>query len=221
VVITIDGPSGAGKSTVSKALARKLNFAYLDSGALYRAVGLAATWDGMEQAAESEVAPWLSGVDLSAKPEGDRFWVLIDGRDVEPFIRNEEIGSVASRLSAMACVRGFLLEVQRRAAKMGSLVAEGRDMGTVIFPEAEAKFFVTANDEERANRRLKELLPESPELSLEEVLKQIRDRDKRDSSRDLSPLAPAKDAVVLDTSAMSFEQVLENLLCHVNKTGIN
>ena len=217
MVVTIDGPSGAGKSSVSKELARKLEFAFLDSGALYRTLALAALWDDMEEPDEDRVALWLPGVRLSAQPQKGRFLVLLDGREVESFIRNEQIGGIASRMSSMRPVRQYLLNVQRRAAELGDLVAEGRDMGTVIFPDAQAKFFLTANAEERARRRMGDLLAQNQEVELESVLEQIRQRDARDVKRSLSPLVPAQDAEVLDSSDMTRDQVVQYLMQRVGE----
>jgi cytidylate kinase len=209
MVITIDGPSGAGKSTVSRRLASELGFAYLDTGALYRAVALAATVNGMEQEEnEAVIAAWLTRVDIAAKPENGRFVVYLDDRNVEPFIRNEEIGGIASRLSAMAPVRGFLLELQRKAGQSGDLVAEGRDMGTVVFPEAEAKFFLVADDGERARRRYEELKPAQPELTLETVARELTVRDERDAGRSVAPLTPARDAFVIDSTKIGVDHVV-------------
>ncbi len=216
MVVTIDGPSGAGKSTVSRRLASELGFAYLDTGALYRAVALAATVDGKAQEEEEAIiAAWLTRVDISAKPERGRFVVCLDDRDVEPFIRNEEIGGIASRLSAMAPVREFLLELQRKAGEAGDLVAEGRDMGTVVFPEAEVKFFLVADDGERARRRYEELKPVQPDLTLERVARDLAARDQRDAGRSLAPLAPARDAYVLDSTNVGVEQVIAMMLKRV------
>lgn len=217
MVVTIDGPAGAGKSTVARALARELGFAYLDTGALYRAVALAASWDGVDPDDEPVVEAWLTRVELEVLLEGGRFVVRLQGREVEPFIRNEEIGQLASRLSALAPVRDFLLELQRSAARQGDLVAEGRDMGTVVFPRAEAKFFLTADDRERARRRWLELKDERPELTLDEVLQEMRRRDERDASRKLSPLQPAPGAEVVDTTGLSPEEVVKLLAEKVRK----
>jgi cytidylate kinase len=212
MVITIDGPSGAGKSTVSRRLASELGFAYLDTGALYRAVALAATVQSMAQEKQEEIiAAWLTRVDIAAKPEHGRFVVYLDDSDVEPFIRNEEIGSVASRLSAMAPVREFLLELQRSAGEAGDLVAEGRDMGTVVFPSAEVKFFLVADDAERARRRYEELKPTDPDITLESIQQDLAARDQRDSGRDLAPLAPAKDAFVIDSTNIEVDRVVADM----------
>ncbi|MFH1036165.1 MAG: (d)CMP kinase [Pseudomonadota bacterium] len=212
MVVTIDGPSGAGKSTVSKALAQSLGFAFLDTGALYRGVALAASQAGLDVDDEARVASWLAGLDLTALPRDGRFLVLLAGRDVEPLIRNERIAGLASRLSGQKAVRAHLLGLQRRAGAGGDLVAEGRDMGSVVFPQARAKFFLSASPTERALRRLLELKPAQPELTLEAVLADMASRDRRDAVRDLSPLAPAADALVVDTTELSQAQVIELLL---------
>lgn len=212
MVVTIDGPSGAGKSTVSRRLALLLGFAFLDTGALYRGVALAAQWAGLGADDEAAVAAWLEGLDLTARPQGGRFLVLLEGRDVEPFIRNEEVAGLASRLSAQAAVRGYLLSLQRQAGVLGDLVAEGRDMGTVVFPKAEAKFFLNASPAERARRRFLELKPHNPDLTQEAVLDDLNQRDQRDAVRSLSPLKPATDATLVDTTRLDQEQVLALLL---------
>lgn len=212
MVVTIDGPSGAGKSTVSRRLALLLGFAFLDTGALYRGVALAAQWAGLGADDEAAVAAWLEGLDLTARPQDGRFLVLLEGRDVEPFIRNEEVAGLASRLSAQAAVRGYLLSLQRQAGVLGDLVAEGRDMGTVVFPKAEAKFFLNASPAERARRRFLELKPHNPDLTQEAVLDDLNQRDQRDAARSLSPLKPATDATLLDTTRLDQEQVLALLL---------
>lgn len=208
MIVTLDGPAGAGKSSVSKRLARELGFAFLDTGALYRAVALAVLESGRLEADEAALAAWLPGVALAASLEEGRFVVRLAGRDVEPLIRNEQVAGAASRLSALGPVRARLLDLQRQAAGQGHLVAEGRDMGTVVFPRAEAKFFLTASPEERARRRLRELLPTRPELTLAEVLGDMAQRDQRDAQRSLSPLRPAPDAVVVDTTALDEDAVL-------------
>ncbi len=217
MVITIDGPSGAGKSTASRRLAAELGFACLDTGALYRAVALGAVWAGWDQEEDPAVVEArLTRLEIGTRCQGGRFLVLLDGREVEPFIRNERIGGIASRLSALAPVRAFLLDLQRRAAREADLVAEGRDMGTVVFPRAEVKFFLTASDDERARRRHRELRQTRPEITLEQVAREMALRDQRDARRDLSPLAPAPDAIVIDSDDLDLDQVVRRMLAEVN-----
>ena len=211
MIVTIDGPAGVGKSTVGRLLAERLGAAFLDTGALYRAVALATQWAGLNLKDVAVVEAWLTRIDLEVALKGGRFAVLLEGREVEPFIRNEQIGALASQLSALAPVRRFLLEAQRSAAKLGNLVAEGRDMGTVVFPRAEVKFFLTASEEERARRRLRDLLPAQPGLTLEAVLREMRQRDKRDANRKHSPLRPAPEAVAVDTTHLGLAAVVEVL----------
>ncbi|CAO0820404.1 cytidylate kinase [Desulfarculales bacterium] len=216
MVVTIDGPSGAGKSTVSRQLAHCLGFAFLDTGILYRGVALAAREVGLNVDDQAAVAAWLPGLELTARLEGGRFLVLLAGRDVEPLIRNEQIADLASRLSGQKAVREHLLGLQRQAGQMGNLVAEGRDMGTVVFPGAKAKFFLSASPRKRARRRLLELKLRQPELTLEAVLAGMAGRDQRDAARKLSPLKLAPTALVVDTTEFDQEQVLAMLLQRVH-----
>jgi cytidylate kinase len=216
MVITIDGPGGAGKTTISKALAARLNFAFLDSGALYRTVALCALWEGLEpwHMDLARLKDWLQGIKLEMLPAG----VAVDGRLVESFIRNQEVASMASQISALAEVREYLLDLQREAGRGINLVAEGRDMGTVVFPQAQVKFFLTASEEERARRRLREMAAWDPEATLEQVRRETAQRDDRDFSRSLAPLKPARDAIIIDSTGMDKNQVLELMLSRV--TGL-
>lgn len=213
MVITIDGPGGAGKTTIAKALAKALGYSFLDTGALYRAIALNAIWGNQDLSAmdDAVLKAWLSRVELELSPQG----LLLDGREVETFIRNEEVAAAASKVSTLRPVREFLLNLQHQAAEKGRLVAEGRDMGTVVFPNAEVKFFLTAEEEERARRRLKDLLPKNPGISFESVRQEIAMRDQRDSSRSLAPLKPAPDAVIIDNTNLNQDGVLRLMLKHV------
>lgn len=209
--VVIDGPAGAGKSTVSRRLAAELGFAFLDTGAMYRAVALAAQDQGVDPDDPGDLTAWLATLAVEARPVGGRFLVSLDGRDVEPFIRNEVIGDLASRLSARSEVRAFLLGIQQAAGRKGDLVAEGRDTGTIVFPKARVKIFLTAELDERARRRLADLLPQNPSLTLEQVRQDMDGRDQRDRSRSAAPLAPAADALVVDTTRLSEDQVVARL----------
>jgi cytidylate kinase len=212
MVVTVDGPAGSGKSSVSRELARCLGFAFLDTGALYRAIALAAQRQGVDPSDEAAVAAWVDGVPLEVRSQEGRFVVLLDGQDVEPFIRDEAISQLASRLSALAPVRRRLLGLQRAAGEAGDLVAEGRDMGTVVFPGAEAKFFITATAEERARRRWLQLKHQGQAPDLAEVLADMRRRDQRDAQRSLSPCQPAADAQRIDTTSYTQRQVVDLLV---------
>jgi cytidylate kinase len=217
MVITIDGPGGAGKTTLSKALAARLGFAFLDTGALYRAVALCALGEGLapQSLDSAQLTAWLQRIKLELLPAG----AALEGRLVESFIRNEAVASLASRISSLPEVRRYLLELQRQAGQGISLVAEGRDMGTVVFPQADLKFFLTASEEERAKRRFRELAARDQEVTLEQVRREIAQRDERDFSRSLAPLMPARDAIIIDNTDMTENQVLDLLLCHAAKSG--
>lgn len=208
-VIAIDGPSGAGKSTIAKELARRLGFNYLDTGALYRAVALGFREKGIEsEASDDDLKKALSNMKI--KFADGR--VFLDGKDISEEIRLPEIGNISSIFSARKVVREFLYGIQRSAAAENNLVAEGRDMATVVFPDAWKKFYVDASDEERAKRRYLQLKEKGIEVNKAEAEKDVIERDKRDSSREISPLKRADDAIFIDTSNMSIDAVLENMI---------
>ncbi len=211
IVVTIDGPAGAGKSTVAKQLARKLGYRLLDTGAIYRAVALLAKRRGVPWTDADACAAVARELDISYQFIGDKNHVFIAGEDVSSAIRTPEISQGASQVSAHPPVRAALMDVQRRVAEGGGLVVEGRDTGTVVFPTAEAKFFLTATVEERARRRIAELEASGATVDHEHTLREIRERDERDASRDVAPMKPAEDAVLVDSSTQTIEQVVENL----------
>lgn len=221
-IVTIDGPSGAGKSTISKLLAAKLHFTYLDTGAMYRAVGLQVERSGLDLEAEKsreKLVKLLDILNLALAPgeEGQETRVFLHGEDVSDAIRTPEMAMVASRVSADPEVRKKLTEMQRALGNKGAIVAEGRDMGTIVFPDAMYKFFLDATPAERAQRRQKQLLEQGQRLEYEELLAQIRKRDRDDSSRSLAPLKPAPDAVVIDSSQMSIDEVVSFMLKAVHE----
>jgi CMP/dCMP kinase len=210
-IVTIDGPAGAGKSTISKALARRLHFTYLDTGALYRVIALAAQEKGIDPADEARLAGLCRGLDIAYDEAGQAPLVRLDGVDVTERIRSVEMGLLASQVSASPAVRAALLDLQRRAGERGGLVAEGRDMGTVVFPHADFKFFLDASVEERAERRYSELAGAGAVVSREEVLRDIVVRDNQDRGRRLAPLAVPHDAVIIDSTKMTILQVVEQM----------
>jgi cytidylate kinase len=223
VIIAIDGPSGAGKSTLAKRLARELGFTYLDTGALYRALALKVLRQGVDLADDARMAELLSSTAIDLREERGKLLVLMDGQDVAGDIRTPEVSQTASKASALGSVRARLLDLQRDLAKRASVVAEGRDIGTVVFPDADVKIFLDASMGERARRRYQELRAAGRSVQLEETLREMEERDKRDSERDLAPLCQAADAVRVDSSAVDAEQVAAIVLDLVNqrKAGKN
>lgn len=212
-IVTIDGPSGAGKSTISKLLAAELHYTYLDTGAMYRVVGLQVERSGFDLEAENgreKLVQLLATLEmtLASGEEGQETRVFLHGEDVSDAIRTPEMAMVASRVSAEPEVRKKLTEMQRAIGQNGEIVAEGRDMGTIVFPEARYKFFLDATPAERAKRRQQQLMEQGQRVEYEELLTQIQKRDRDDSSRALAPLKPAPDAVVIDSSEMSIDEVV-------------
>lgn len=208
-VIAIDGPSGAGKSTIAKELAKRLGFSYLDTGALYRAVALALRGKGIEPEASDDK---LKAVLIYAQVNFVDGKVFLNKKDVSEEIRTTEIGHYSSVFSARKVVRDFLLDIQRNAALNDNIVAEGRDMTTVVFPDAWKKFYLDASLDERAKRRYLQLKDKGTNITEHEAEKDVAERDTRDSSRDIAPLRKADDAVHIDSSVMTAGEVLENIL---------
>jgi len=211
VVVTIDGPAGAGKSSVAKLLARRLAYRLLDTGAIYRAVALSARAGGTAWSDAAGVAEVARRLEIRFDFVGDKNHVYLGERDVTAEIRSPEISQGASQVSAHAEVRAALLELQRRLGAGGGVVVEGRDTGTVVFPTAVAKFFLTASEDERARRRVAELAAAGTQVDPAATLREIRERDQRDATRDAAPMVPAPDAVLVDSSSQTLEQVVESL----------
>lgn len=216
-LITIDGPSGGGKSTVSRMLAAELGYTYLDTGAMYRAVGLQARRQGVDLASEEQVAAMLADLDLTLLPGDGDTKVLLAGEDVSAVIRSAEMGMVASAISALPLVRRKLTELQRQIGAKGGVVAEGRDMGTVVFPRARYKYFLDASAEERARRRVDQLLEKGEAAEYEEILAQIIKRDHDDSTRALAPLKQAADAIRIDSSRLNAREVVDFIRARLAK----
>lgn len=213
IAIAIDGPAGAGKSSVAKALAQRLGCIYLDTGAMYRAVGYKALRKGADPASAAQVLPFLADTLVDVAYEGGQQRIFLDGEDVSDRIRTAEIGMAASAVSAIPQVRERLVEMQRQIAEGKSVVMDGRDIGTVVLPNAEYKFFVTASPRERALRRYRELNQRGIlDRTLEQLEEEIVKRDYDDSHREHSPLKQAPDALLVDTTGMGLEEVIEYLL---------
>lgn len=206
VNIAVDGPSGAGKSTLAKDIASRLGIHYVDTGAIYRTVGFAARERGISPDDKAAVAAMLPSIRVDVTFDGIRQITALDGRDLGERIRENEISAYASKVSSVPQVREFLLETQRKIAREYSVIMDGRDIGTVILPDADVKIFLSASAEKRADRRYKELCERGEQVDYETLLAEIRERDERDSTRDVAPLRPAEDAVLLDNSELGIEE---------------
>lgn len=211
-VLTIDGPSGSGKGTISRLIARRLGWHYLDSGALYRAIGVAAGWSDVDLADPAALVRCAFDTRVEFDESGEELRILVNGMDATDELRTETAGAAASAIAAIPEVRSALKERQRAFRQPPGLVADGRDMGTVIFPDASCKVFLTASAEERAERRYKQLKDKGVSVTLESLLREILARDARDAQRAVAPLRPAEDAVCIDTTGMSIDAVVERVL---------
>ena len=214
-VITIDGPSGSGKSTISKLLAARLGYKYLDTGALYRAVAWKVKEEGVEIDDEEALDRLLKNIDINLTDNK----ISVNGVDVTAHIRTAEIGELSSRVSAIPSVRKYLFSMQREAGMRGKVVIEGRDTGTVIFPEAENKFFLDASIEVRAGRRVNDLKTDGAEITIEETVRDLKKRDTRDSTRESSPLKKTGDMVCIDSTGLTIDEVINEIMLELKRTS--
>jgi cytidylate kinase len=224
MIIAIDGPSGAGKSTLGRMIARELNLLYIDTGAMYRAAALAVSESGVSTTDHEAVTEIVTRADINLEGDPDSLQVMLDGRDVSREIRSEGVSHSASVISTIPEVRRTLVNRQREIGKRaGGVVLEGRDSGTIVFPQADIKFFLTAKPEERAHRRYDEDRVKERNATFEETLANINTRDQRDSTRDDSPLAIADDAIVIDSTEFSIDEVFEQMMKAIRerKQGIS
>ena len=210
IAVTIDGPAGAGKSSVAKAVGKQLGLMYVDTGALYRTVALAALKKGIDASSKAEVEILLKeiSVEMDFSENGGQV-VLLNGEDVSGLIRTQQVSMAASDISALPVVREYLLDLQRNIAKTKSVIMDGRDIGTVVLPNAQVKIFLTASPESRAERRYKELAEKGEKTTVKDVLREVIKRDYNDTNRKAAPLRPAEDSVLVDTTNMNFDESVE------------
>ncbi len=217
IIVAIDGPAGAGKSTVAKRLAKKLGYTYMDTGAMYRAFALKAARDGIDLENEDALRSALAATNIELYEDARGPKVILDGRDVAGEIRTPELSQAASKVSALKAVRERMVELQRAMGARGGIVAEGRDIGTVVFPKAEVKVFLTAGPDERARRRFAELKGNGKEVTLEETVAEMEQRDRRDREREHAPLRQAEDVIGIDSTGMSVDEIVEQIMKEIKK----
>lgn len=210
--IAVDGPGGAGKSSVSREVSKRLGFIYVDTGALYRAVGLYALRNKIDTLNEADVSSYLSKITVDLGYENGEQKVFLNGEDVSSDIRLPEASMAASNVSKIPSVRSFLFDLQRKIASENNCLMDGRDIGTVVLPNAQLKIFLTASPEARAKRRYDELLAKGSNVSFDEILKDLNERDYQDSHREIAPLKPAEDSIILDTTDLTFEEVTNKII---------
>jgi CMP/dCMP kinase len=217
LIIAIDGPSAAGKSTLAKRLAKDLGFTYLDTGGMYRALALKVLREGIDIGNDGALSELIGRTDIDLVVTGGKLKVLLDGEDVSQEIRAPEVSQMASKASTLEVVRRWMLVLQRAFGRRGNVVAEGRDIGTVVFPDAEVKIYLDASAQERARRRVEELRQAGRQVSLDETLREMWERDKRDSERDLAPLRKADDAIAIDSTSVDAEALAQRVMQQIRK----
>jgi CMP/dCMP kinase len=220
LIIAIDGPSAAGKSTLAKRLAKELGFTYLDTGAMYRALALKLLREGIDIGNDEMLTKLIGRTVIDLLENEGELHVLLDGEDVSELIRNPEVSQMASKASALKTVRQWMLVLQRALGQRGDVVAEGRDIGTVVFPDAEVKIYLDASTQERARRRVEELTRSGRQVGLAETLREMLERDKRDSERDLAPLCKAADAIAIDSSALDAEALAQKVMQEIREKAL-
>ena len=219
-VITIDGPAGSGKSTIARLLAKRLGFTYLDTGALYRAVAYEIKDKGIDIKDRKRLYEIVKNMDLMFEYDKDDTLIYVNGIEVSEQLRTPEMDMLSSRISKIKEVREALLELQRELAEKGKVIAEGRDMGTVVFPRAKIKFFLTATLKERAKRRYIQLKEKGVDVEFKKIMKDLKRRDEQDTSRAIAPLRAAKDAIIIDTTELGVQEVLERLIFKIKEVEL-
>ena len=217
LIIAIDGPSAAGKSTLAKRLANDLGFTYLDTGGMYRALALKVLREGIDIGNDGALTELIGRTAIDIVVTGGKLKVLLDGEDVSHEIRTPEVSQMASKASTLEVVRRWMLVLQRAFGRRGNVVAEGRDIGTVVFPDAEVKIYLDASAQERARRRFEELRQAGRQVSLDETLQEMWERDKRDSERDLAPLRKSDDAIAIDSTSVDAEALAQRVMQQIRK----
>ena len=220
LIIAIDGPSAAGKSTLAKRLAQDLGFTYLDTGGMYRALALKVLREGTDIGNDGALSELIGRTEIDLVATDNKLKVLLDGEDVSREIRTPEVSQMASKASALQVVRRWMLVLQRSFGRRGNVVAEGRDIGTVVFPDAEVKIYLDATLQERARRRVEELRKAGRQVGLDETLREMGERDKRDSERDLAPLRKAKDAIAIDSTSVDAEALAQKVMQQIRRTAL-